>query len=404
MSKELQNLLEQFNGLQNDMRATLDKQSEEIKAHGQSTEETGKKVAALDKLLIEAKAELEERIEKAENAIARGDGGRGEEEPQSAGEAFVKSEAFQEMIARGARNSEPVDVGSFFGPPRPRADLTTADYPSRGLRVPGIITPGERTQRVRDLLNVAPTTEGSIEFVEETGFTNDAKTQAEKAVKGQSNLEFELRTTPVRTIAHWIPATRQVLADEGQLRNYIDTRLTYGLKVVEDAQLLYGTGAGTDLQGLMTHPRVQHYYGGDAPAGSTMIDAVRMAMVLTEDAEYPSDGVVLNHRDWAKIETLKGDDGHYLWVQVTVGGMRQLWRVPVVSTSAMTEGEFLTGAFGLAATLWDREQANVRVSESHADFFVRNQVVILAEERLALANYRPEAFVNGSFEGTEPEP
>src|SRR5690625_3192401 len=168
MSKELQNLLEQFNGLQNDMRATLDKQSEEIKAHGQSTEETGKKVAALDKLLIEAKAELEERIEKAENAIARGDGGRGEEEPQSAGEAFVKSEAFQEMMARGARNSEPVEVGSFFGSPRPRADLTTADYPSRGLRVPGTITPGERLQRVRDLLNVAPTTEGSIEFVEET--------------------------------------------------------------------------------------------------------------------------------------------------------------------------------------------------------------------------------------------
>src|SRR5690606_32176801 len=117
-----------------------------------------------------------------------------------------------------------------------------------------------------------------------------------------------------------------------------------------------------------------------------------------------SDGVVLNHRDWAKIETLKGDDGHYLWVQVTVGGMRQLWRVPVVSTSAMNEGDFLTGAFGLAATLWDREQANIRVSESHADFFVRNQVVILAEERLALANYRPEAFVNGSFTGTEPEP
>lgn len=403
MSTELKNLLDQFNGLQNDMRATLDQQSVEIKAHGASTEETGKKVAALDKLLIEAKAELEERIEKAENAIARGNGGEGSEEPQSAGEAFVKSEAFQDMMKRQARNSEPVEIGSFFGAPRPRADLTTADYPSRGLRVPGIITPGERTQRVRDLLNIAPTTEGSIEFVEETGFTNNAETQAEKAIKGQSNISFEMRSTPVRTIAHWIPATRQVLADEGQLRNYIDTRLVYGLKVVEDEQLLYGTGVGTDIQGLMTHPRVQHYYGGDAADEKhTMIDSVRLAMVLTEDAEYPSDGVVLNHRDWARIETLKGSDGHYLWVQVTVGGQRQLWRVPVVSTSAMTEGEFLTGAFGLAATLWDREQANVRVAEQHADFFVRNQVVILAEERLALANYRPEAFVNGTFAGNDP--
>ena len=38
-------------------------------------------------------------------------------------------------------------------------------------------------------------------------------------------------------------------------------------------------------------------------------------------------------------------------------------------------------------------EAQVRVAEQHDDFFVKNMVVILAEERLALTLYRPEAFV-----------
>jgi HK97 family phage major capsid protein len=55
------------------------------------------------------------------------------------------------------------------------------------------------------------------------------------------------------------------------------------------------------------------------------------------------------------------------------------------------------GAFGLGAQLWDREQANIRVSEHHADYFARNMLAILAEERLAITTYRPESFVKGVF-------
>lgn len=401
MSAQLKDLLESFNSLQNDMRSTLDKQSEEIRAHGKSTEETGRKVAALDALILEARAELEERIEKAENAIARGNGGGGEASA-SVGDQFVSSEEFSAMMARGARNSEPVNVGSFF---RPRADLTTASYPSRPHRVPGIVAPPEAELRMRDLLNVAPISEGSFEYVEETGFTNKAATVAEKALKPSSNLAFELKTGAIKTIAHWIPATRQVLADEPALRNYIDTRLIYGLKVVEDAQLLYGSGAGSDILGIMTNPGIQSYDATtDGKPGDNKIDAVRRAITRVTMAWYPSQGVVLNPLDWEDIETLKGDDGHYIWVNVTVGGERRLWRVPVVETPAINQGDFLTGAFGIAATLWDREQAEVRVSESHADFFIRNQVVILAEERVGLAVYRPEAFVAGTFaDAPEPE-
>jgi HK97 family phage major capsid protein len=63
----------------------------------------------------------------------------------------------------------------------------------------------------------------------------------------------------------------------------------------------------------------------------------------------------------------------------------------------MPEGTFVTGAFGLGVQLYDREQANIRIAEQHADFFVRNAVAILAEERLAMAVKRPESVVVGTF-------
>ena len=61
---------------------------------------------------------------------------------------------------------------------------------------------------------------------------------------------------------------------------------------------------------------------------------------------------------------------------------------------------FLVGAFGTGAQLYDRQAASVRVSEQHSDFFVRNAVVVLVEERMALAVKRPESFVVGTFDYT----
>jgi HK97 family phage major capsid protein len=66
--------------------------------------------------------------------------------------------------------------------------------------------------------------------------------------------------------------------------------------------------------------------------------------------------------------------------------------MPVVESEAITAGTALVGDFS-KAVLWDREQASVTMTDSHADFFIRNLVAILAEERVAFAVTRPKAFV-----------
>jgi HK97 family phage major capsid protein len=193
-----------------------------------------------------------------------------------------------------------------------------------------------------------------------------------------------------------------VLADEPQLRSIIDNELLYGLRLQEDYQILQGDGTGENLKGILETPGIQTYdwsSGANLPVVDTKADAIRRAATLALLAYYEPTGVVLNPQDWEDIELTKDSNGQYLIaVSVAMGGEPKLWRVPIVDTPAMPVGQALIGAFGTGAQLYDREQASIRISEQHADFFVRNAIVILAEQRLALAVKRPESFVSVTFD------
>ncbi len=63
----------------------------------------------------------------------------------------------------------------------------------------------------------------------------------------------------------------------------------------------------------------------------------------------------------------------------------------------MATDHFMVGAFNIAAQVFDRQQAVVEVSTENDKDFISNLVTIRAEERLALAVFRPESFVHGTF-------
>jgi len=176
----------------------------------------------------------------------------------------------------------------------------------------------------------------------------------------------------------------------------------YGLRLREDQQILTGAGTGEDLTGILNTSGIQEYLWSDGettPVADTKADAIRRAATLAYLAYYEPTGIVLHPNDWEDIELTKDTNGQYLVaVSVAMGGEPRVWRMPVVDTPAMTEGTALVGAFGTGAQLYDREQASIRISEQHSDFFVRNAIVVLAEQRLALAVKRPEAFVKVSFD------
>jgi len=274
-----------------------------------------------------------------------------------------------------------------------------------------MVTPPMRTRRVRDLFPTRTTSAAVIEYFRMIGFTtpgttavNAASPVAERVsnafgLKSQSSMVFQGHQAPVRTLAHWEAAHRNVLADEPQLRSIIDNELLYGLRLQEDFQILQGDGTGENLLGVLNTPGIQTYNhtpgSGGVPSSDSKADAIRRAATLSFLAYYEPSGVVMNPNDWEDIELTKNTQGTYLFsVSMQVGGEARIWRMPIVDTPAMPEGFALVGAFGTGAQLYDREQASIRISEQHADFFVRNAIVILAEERLALAVKRPESFVN----------
>ncbi len=345
-------------------------------------------------------------------------------EIKSIGQMFIESPEFKTL--NGGRNG-----ANMVAPWQVAASLTSYNvkdvYSALPSGTPGsfgtiqrdpIVVPPMRTKRVRDLFPVRRTSAAVIEYFRQLGFTtiqaghgtNSASSVAERSggafgIKPQSSFAFVGEQAPVRTLAHWEAAHRNVLADEPQLRSIIDNELMYGLRLLEDNQILNGDGTGENLLGVLNTPNIQEYAwsdGATSPVPDTKADAIRRAATLSFLAYYEPTGIVLHPNDWEDIELTKDEQGQYLVaVSVAMGGEPRVWRMPVVDTPAMTEGVALVGAFGTGAQLYDREEASIRISEQHSDFFVRNAIVILAEQRLALAVKRPEAFVKVDFD-TEP--
>lgn len=340
----------------------------------------------------EAKARLDEMEQKMAN-FRQSDG----LSRKSVGEQVLANEGVKAMMAAGkGRASVEIDSKAIISGLTTDADGSAGDLvvPQRVGLVPGV----ERRLTIRDLLMPGRTSSSSIQYPKETGFTNSADTHTETAgtAKPQSEIKFDLVTSAVTTIAHWVLATRQILDDAAMLQSYIDGRLRYGLKLVEEDQLLNGGGTGTDLNGVYTQATALAA-NPMVVSAPTKIDVIRVAMLQAALAEFPPNGVVLHPTDWAGIELTKDTAGAYIIGNPQDSAQPRLWGLPVVATQAMTVDKFLVGSFGMGAQIFDRADATVEISTEDSDNFRKNLVTILAEERLALAVYRPEAFVKGDF-------
>lgn len=317
------------------------------------------------------------------------------------GDAFIKSEGFKSLqpfagsdstVQRGHRMDFKTAIINATGLNQP---LVPADYQAPIIALP------KRVLKMRDVMTVGGTDSNAIQFPRESAFTNNAGAQIsgspqafENVVKPESAITFTLVTEPVCTIAHWIPASKQVLADAPMLKSYINGRLMYGLKLKEDTEILLGTGLNGRLNGLYTQRTA---YSVPSPTVyTTKIDVIRDAIRQAENAEYMVNAIVMHTTDWAKIELAKDSTGRYLFSDPQNAGQPRLWGVPIVVTNSITAGTFLVGSFDMACQLWDREVATVEVGLNN-DNFTRNMVTILCEERVCVTVFRPTALIGGAF-------
>jgi len=355
------------------------------------TKETVDKMAVEFNALKDAEKTLKAALGELEQHVAQMPLANAAKVVETVGQVVISSEAlktFAASVEGGKRLSIPVNA----------ALLSTgvADGVVEPQRLPGIDTAPKQRLFIRDLIAPGRTGAPAIFWVQQTGFTNAAKVVAEGTTKPYSDIQFATKITPVTTIAHMFKASKQILDDFAQLQSTVDAEMRYGLKYVEEQEILFGDGTGVHLHGIV--PQATAFAAAFEVEQQNGIDDLRLAMLQAQLARFPASGHVLHFIDWAKIELTKDTLGRYILANPAALTGPTLWGLPVVATEAPAfQGKFLTGAFNAAAQLFDREDANVVISTENADDFEKNMISIRCEERLALAVKRPEAFIYGTF-------
>lgn len=267
--------------------------------------------------------------------------------------------------------------------------LTLADLAPQTARRPGIVQSIQDETTVGDLMLQGTTDSNVLSYYEETTFTNAADTVAEAAEKPESALDFTERTDTVRKIATWIPATSEFLDDNAGIRSYIEQRLRFMLARTEESQLLNGSTNAPDIVGIMNRTGVQ-------TVGSTNdLDAIYHAITeVRVDGGAEPTALVVHPYSWQNLRLAKTatEEQYFGPGPFAPDTAERLWGLRVRVTPMIAEGTALVGAFQPFAQVFRKGGVRVVASTEHSTYFVENKVAILAEERLALAVYRPAAF------------
>lgn len=319
---------------------------------------------------------------------------------RSTGELFLASDDYQSWLKSFAPNGHISEKKKFDSPAVGLKTITGASATSAGALVwpdiqPGVPMLGYRPLVMRDIVTIGQTGSDTVEYAREVAQTNNAAVVAEATAssgssgsKPESNFTLEKVSEPVKTIAHFVTATSRALADAGQMRTLIDNFLRQGLAQALEDEMVTGDGTGEHFTGIANLSGTQ-----SQAWSSNILQTTRKAktIVRTVGRATPT-AYLLNPTDWETIDLLQDNEARYY-----AGGpfnvmLPKLWGLPVVESEAVPVGTGYVGDFK-TLVLWDRQQASISVSNSHSDYFTRNLVAILGEERHAFGALRPSAIV-----------
>jgi HK97 family phage major capsid protein len=314
------------------------------------------------------------------------------------GDIFVRSEGYK-MISRADTRPESwtsgvVEVGPLSGPMF-KGTLLEGATPGGGPLVqpdvrPGVVETLFQPLTIADALSVQQTTSMIVRYLNESSVTNAAAPTAEGALKPESSIALDQVDEPVRKIATVLDISDELLEDAAGIQQWLNSRLSLFIRIAEEDQLLRGNGTTPNLRGILNRTGIQtHARGAD-----TNLDAIRKMITKARTSYVEPTFIAMHPAQSENIDLLKTTDGEYLGNPFG-GGAATLWGKPVVVTNAVGAGTVLVGS-RQAATIFRRGALRVEASNSHDQHFRRDLVAIRAEQREALAVFRPAAFVMGT--------
>jgi HK97 family phage major capsid protein len=379
--------LERVTLLQGDTAA----KAAQIKARNDELSDLGRefdRLALLEQIGKNNKAELGRLGEpKSAFPFPTGGGQQRQAEPVQQLRAFLRDHPALKSVREGKAQQAQIEL--------PNIDfktLITLTTISPQARRGPVVDMALEERTIADLMLESNIDRGTVEYYEETTVTNNAATVTEGNAKPESALAWTLRTETARKIGTFIPATSESLDDNAALEGQIRGRLAYMVRRVEEAQLLNGDGNAPNIRGLLNRSGLQTQAKGADPTPDTVYKAMQKIRGAAGTGFAEPTGVIFHPNDWTDIKLLRTADGIYIWGNPADAAPDRIWGLDVRQTTAITEGTGLVGAFRPHAEVLRRTGITITISTEHSTFFVENKVAILAEERLALAVYRPSAF------------
>lgn len=315
------------------------------------------------------------------------------------GAQFIESEAFK-SYASGSTNKAKMEfkntiIGEGGSPQNPTDDIV----PKQNMA--GIVGGAFRQLRLLDVINTGSATGNTVHYTRELLFTNNAAETAEATQKPETILTFEGVDVPVRTIAHFLKVSKQVLDDAPALQSYIDRRLRFGVEIRAEQQVINGNGTSPNISGMLD---TGNFTSLTAASGDTDFDFANKAKYKVIESDYMADYYLINPADWGRMERLKTNEGEYIGGNSAVGYLQNglvptLWGLPVIASNSVPEGTLLAVAND-ASMFWQRQGATVEIFDQNEDDVEKNLLTIRAEMRGAFTVFRPAAIVAGTLPGS----
>jgi HK97 family phage major capsid protein len=391
MSEEIKAIEEGLSSIKSQLDAKLAEHTSEVEKHGKASAELTGKVDTLAQKFADSDAKLHELMQKAAGGF-----GQVKEKAETLGTVFMKNESVQAFM-KGQGDKVRLDIKNTIigegGSPQDPVDTIV-----RPDRLAGIVPGAFRSLNVLDVIPMGSTSSNQVEYTQELAFTNAAAERAEGTAKPQTDLTFKLVQEPVRTLAHWIKMSKQVMEDAPALEGYVNRRMIHGVQRRLQFQILRGNGTSPNLSGLSASGRHTAF---TPTTGETALDSINRAKYAVIAADFTPNVVMVNPADWGAIERAKVSGGGYTLgdgaaITYVANGMIPLvWGLMVVPSNDVASGKFYVMDTN-AVQMFNRQGVTVELGFA-GDDFTNNLITLRAEMRGALAVFQPTAVRYGDL-------
>ncbi|MDI3492073.1 MAG: hypothetical protein PWP11_3350 [Thauera sp.] len=385
MSEELKTAVEAgLNQLKSKLETSMERYEGQLKEAGSVANETRSELKALAEAFEKQQAKLLEIQQKGLRIVAP------EEDGRTVGQKFTASDEYKSWAANAGNGGKVrIEVKNTVD------TNTTNTFP---FQKPGVVPGNFAPLTVRQSLRSIPVTSNAVEVFREASWTNSAAEASHGSAKRESDITFEPYTVNIRTVAHFIKVTNQLLADAPAIAAYIDSRLRDGLAQRVDAQLVNGNGTSPNLSGLTDSGNFTAY---TPESDDNLVDAINRLKYLMWVTGNVPDTIYVNPADWGAMERTRegANTGMYLYGLPGMNAGMNPFGVRVVVTKDLAAGKIIAARTTDSIVVYDRQSVTVEMGYVNDDF-TKNLVTIRAEERLGLAVERPAGVYYGDFTTT----